>query len=182
MQVSGQRPGRRSGPWNRLLCRSAPVLSRYTAPGLLRLTGACRASRRPVLRRSARAGRRAGLVRACGRGRLPDRSASSHQGAAEAATGCAPPARRIEDWPGRCRGQRRCAWVWTLHERRCHVAGGVPGGPSQGLDLAELVMYLSWTGDVLVVDPPYTCAGNAPDHQAARSGCGCGERGARTAD
>jgi len=35
--------------------------------------------------------------------------------------------RRIEDWPGRCRGQRRCAWVWTLHERRCHVAGGVPG-------------------------------------------------------
>ncbi len=47
---------------------------------------------RPVLRRSARAGRRAGLVRACGRGRLADRSASSHRGAAEAVTGCAPPA------------------------------------------------------------------------------------------
>ena len=29
MQVSGQRPGRRSGPRNRLLCQSAPVLSRY---------------------------------------------------------------------------------------------------------------------------------------------------------
>jgi hypothetical protein len=31
MQVSGQRPGKASGPRNRLLCRSAPVLSRYAA-------------------------------------------------------------------------------------------------------------------------------------------------------
>jgi hypothetical protein len=26
-------------------------------------------------------------------------------------------------------------------------------------------MYLSWTDDVLVVYPPYTCAGNAPDRE-----------------
>ena len=58
----GQRPGRRSGPWNRSLCRSAPVLSRYPGTRTARLTGACRASRvGPVLRRSAPAGRRAGL-------------------------------------------------------------------------------------------------------------------------
>ena len=83
---------------------------------------------------------------------------------------------------------RAVAWpatlrvVWMLHERRCHVAGGRSRRPSQGQGLAELVMYLSSTGDVLVVDPPYTCAGNAPDHQAARSDRGGGERGARTAD
>jgi len=38
MQVSGQRPGRRSGPRNRLLCRSAPVLSHYPGAGTARLT------------------------------------------------------------------------------------------------------------------------------------------------
>jgi len=41
---SGQHPGRRSGPRNRLLCRSAPVCPRYTGIGPARLTGACRAS------------------------------------------------------------------------------------------------------------------------------------------
>ena len=44
-----------SGPRNRLLCRSAPVLSRYTGTRTARLTGACRASRAGrFLRRSAR--------------------------------------------------------------------------------------------------------------------------------
>ena len=45
MQVSGQRPGRRSGPRNRLLCQSVPVLSLSAAPRADRLTGAFRASR-----------------------------------------------------------------------------------------------------------------------------------------
>jgi len=33
----------------------------------------------------------------------------------------------------------------TPRERRRHVARGSPGVPSQGLDQAEPVMYLSWT-------------------------------------
>ena len=45
-----------------------------------------------------------------------------------------------------------------VRERRRHAARGVPGVPSQGLDLVEPVMYLSWTGDVPIVYPPYTCA------------------------
>ena len=36
--------------------------------------------------------------------------------------------------------------------------------PLQGLDLVEPVMYLSWTDDVPIVYPPYTCAtGNVQD-------------------
>ena len=51
-----------------------------------------------------------------------------------------PPSGRL----ARCRGERYCARVWTPHQPRHHSAK-VPGGPSQGLDLAEPVMYLSWT-------------------------------------
>lgn len=61
-----------------------------------------------------------------------------------------PPDRRL----ARCRGQRRCAWIWMLNERRRHVAGAFLVPALSGLDLAEPVMYLSWTGDLLVVDPP----------------------------
>ncbi len=64
--------------------------------------------------------------------------------------------RRVEDWPGRCCGQRRYARVWTLHERRCHVAGGVPGALlrdwiwlSWSFTCRVLVMYLSWTRRIL---------------------------------
>src|SRR5271165_5333097 len=53
-----------------------------------------------------------------------------------------PPSGRL----ARCRGERHCARVWTLHQRRHHVAR-VPGVPSQGLDLVEPLMYLSWTDD-----------------------------------
>ena len=93
MQVSGQRPGRRSGPWNRLLCRSAPVLSRYAGARTARLTGACRASRTagspPFCSRWTagwscsypRLGQAAASARA-----IPSRAAT------EAVTGCAPPA------------------------------------------------------------------------------------------
>ncbi len=35
---------------------------------------------------------------------------------------------------------------------------GFPDIPSQGLDLVEPVMYLSWTGDVPVVHPSYSRA------------------------
>ena len=63
----------------------------------------------------------------------------------------------------RCRGERHCARIWTLRERRRHAAR-VPNVPSQGLDLVEPVMYLSWTDDVPIVYPPYTCAtGNVQD-------------------
>jgi hypothetical protein len=35
------------------------------------------------------------------------------------------------------------------------------------MDPVEPVMYLSWTGDVPVMYPPYTQADDAPDHEAA---------------
>ena len=106
---------------------------------------------RPVLRRAARAGRRAGLVRTRGRGRLPDRPAQSHRGCHGGGDRVRAARRRVEDWHGAvasdaARGSGRCA------------SGGVmpqefPGIPFQGLDLVEPVMYLSWTGDAPVVHP-----------------------------
>ena len=53
-------------------------------------------------------------------------------------------------------------------EPRRHVAR-VPGVPGQGLDPAEPVMYLSWTGDGPVMYLPYTCAG--PLCRAGSRGC-----------
>ena len=44
---------------------------------------------------------------------------------------------------------------------------GFPGVPGQGLDPAEPVIYLSWTGDGPVMYLPYTCAGDALDHEDA---------------
>jgi hypothetical protein len=81
-----------------------------------------------------------------GRGGQP---APSHRGGTEAVIECAA-CRRVEGWHG---GERHRAWVWTPHERRHHVAR-VPGVPSQGLDLVEPVMYLSWTDDVPIVYRP----------------------------
>jgi hypothetical protein len=57
--------------------------------------------------------------------------------------------RRVEDWHGvvvsdAARGSGRCASGGVMPH-------GFPGVPSQGLDLVEPVMYLSWTGDVPVV-------------------------------
>jgi len=76
-----QRPGKTSGAYNRSLCRSAPVLSHYPGAGTARLT-MCRTSRPTgsVLRRPARARRRAGLVRVRGWGGLPYRPAPSDRG------------------------------------------------------------------------------------------------------
>jgi hypothetical protein len=89
--------------------------------------------------------------------------------------------RRVEDWHGAVASDAagrsgRCASGGVMPQR------GSRYPPSQGLDLVELVRYLSWTGDAPVVHPPYTCSGNAPDREAARSArCGC-ERDARTAE
>ena len=176
-------PGKASGPWNRLLCRSVPVLSRYpgtrTAPSDWCLPCIPAAGSPPFC--SSWAGRSCPCLR-------PGQAAGSarviHHGAAEAVTECAPPV------AGYRRLARAVLWPATLRvgldaprAALTNVAGAFPV-PFSGLDLTELVVYLSWTDDVLVVDPPYTCAGNAPDHchQAARSSCSCGERGARTAD
>jgi len=43
-------------------------------------------------------------------------------------------------------------------------------------------MYPSWTGDGPVMYLPYTCAGDAPDHEAAMPACGRCERDVQSAD
>jgi hypothetical protein len=53
---SGQRPGGTSGAYNRSLCRSAPVLSRYPGAGAAHLTDVPDIPVGSVLRRLARAG------------------------------------------------------------------------------------------------------------------------------
>jgi hypothetical protein len=88
--------------------------------------------------------------------------------------------RRVEDWRGAAASDTVCAGRDVARAAASFRKG--PDVPSQGLDLVGPVMYLSWTDDVPVVYPPYTCAGNAPDHEAARSACGCCERGARAAE
>ena len=199
-------PGTCGSCWPRAGCRSAGSRRRasWSAGRCWRPTTTCAPSTPPGCSASMRCSStrvRPRWVRArcaptalsgrCGRppprtcpGRLPDRPASSHHGAAEAVIECAPPV------AGYRRLARAVPWPATLRvgldaprAALTNVAGAVPV-PFSGLDLTELVVYLSWTDDVLVVDPPYTCTGDAPDHchQAARSGCSCGERGARTAD
>ena len=164
MQVSGQRPGRKERSAEPL---ALPIRARFVPlpgrPDCTVLLVYALASRRPVLRRSSPTGRRAGLVRACGRGQAAGSARvipSRRRGGVDRVRAAR---RRIEDWPGRCRGERHCARVWTLHERRHHVAR-VPAVSSPGLDLVEPVIYLSWTDDVPIVYPPYTCAtGNVQD-------------------
>jgi hypothetical protein len=63
--------------------------------------------------------------------------------------------RRVEDWHGAvasdtARGSGLCVNSVIMSQ-------GFPGIPSQGLDLAEPVMYLSWTDDVPIVYRPYSC-------------------------
>jgi hypothetical protein len=58
---------------------------------------------------------------------------------------------RVEDWPGAvvsdaAGGSGRCASGRVMPQGRSRI-------PSQGLDLAEPIMYLSWTGDAPVVHP-----------------------------
>ena len=54
--------------------------------------------------------------------------------------------------------------------------------PPLGLDPAEPVAYLSWTGDApVVMYPPYSCAGDRPEHEAEVPACGCSERDSRPA-
>lgn len=66
----------------------------------------------------------------------------------------------------------------ALQERRRRAARA-PNVPGQGLDPAEPVMYLPWTGDRPVMYPPYTCAGDTPGSPGREVRlCRC-ERGAR---
>ena len=66
----------------------------------------------------------------------------------------------------------------ALQERRRRAAR-VPNVPGQGLDPAEPVMYLPWTGVRPVMYPPYTCAGDTPGSPGREVRlCRC-ERGAR---
>jgi hypothetical protein len=113
-------------------------------------------------------------------GRLPHWPAPSHRGCHGGGDRVRVAHRRVEDWHGAVVSDAigvsgRCASGGVMPQ-------GFPGIPSQGLDLVEPVTYLSWTGDVPVMHPLYTCAGNAPDHEAARSACGGCKRGARTAE
>src|SRR5712691_3825412 len=89
------------------------------------------------------------------------------ESATEAVTDCESPAAGWKTGTVAWRATLRASLDAARATASCRK--GVPGVPSQGLDLAESVVYLSWTGDVPVVYPPYTCAGNAPDHEAARS-------------
>jgi hypothetical protein len=102
------------------------------------------------LRRPAAPGRQADLVRTRNRGGQPDQPAPSHQGCTEAVVESAPPA---VGWNtgARCRGERHCAGLDSARAAStCRKGFGVP---SQGLDVVEPVMYLSWTDDVPIVYP-----------------------------
>jgi hypothetical protein len=119
-----------------------------------RLTGGCRASR---------AGRFSAVLLQLGGGLVlfvPVAGAGCWIGprhpigvATEAVTECVSPAAGWKTGTVPWRATLR-ARVWTLDERRRHVAGVFLVPALSGLDLAEPVMYLSWTSDVLVVDPP----------------------------
>ena len=135
----GQRPGKTSGAYNRSLCRSTPVLSHYPGAGTARLTDDCRASRAgSVLRRPARAGRRAGLVRpAAGAGcRISPRHPI------KAVAGTSDRARRRRDGrPARRRGARIC----VLSERPRRTAAGFPGAALLGLTIFNGGGYRVWS-------------------------------------
>ena len=74
-----------------------------------------------------------------------------------------------EDWHGAvagdaARGSGRCTSGGVMPQ-------GFPSIPSQGLDLVEPVMHLSWTGDVPVVHPPCSRAtGNVQDERLTLMG------------
>jgi hypothetical protein len=75
----------------------------------------------------------------------------------------------VEDWHGAvlsdaARGSGRCASGGVRPQ-------GFPGIPSQGLDLVEPVMDLSWTDDVPVVNPLYSrVTGNVQDERLTLMG------------
>ena len=121
----------------------------------------CRTSRPAgsVLRRPARAGRRAGLVRACGRGGLPDRC---HPHRIEAAV------EALAECPSLPPGWK--TGTAALRERR-YRAARVPNVPVRDWIRQSRSMCLPWTGDRPVmyrrIPAPVTCL----DHQAAKSAC-----------
>ncbi len=78
------------------------------------------------------------------------------EAATEAVTGCASPAAGWKTGTAPWRATLRADLDAARAAASCRK--GFPVSPCQGLDLVEPVMYLSWTGDVPVVHPPYTCA------------------------
>ena len=156
-----QRPGKTSGACNRSLCPSTPVLSGYPGTRTARLTGAC-----PCIA----VGRFFAVLLALGSGLVlfvpgPESGACTAGDPIEpcdgkrAAPGCPSP-------PGWETGM--AVWRAALRARTsCSGVPGVPGVPGQGLNPVEPDMYLSWTGGVPVIYPPYTCGGDSPDHEPA---------------
>ncbi len=124
---------------------------------------------RPVLRRSARAGRRLVLfVPATATGcRIGPRHLI--EAATEAVAECAPPAAGWKTgaapWRATVRADLDAARAAASCRKgsRCPRSGTGSGEAGQGLDPVKPVMYLSWTSDVLVMYLPYTCAADTPD-------------------
>ena len=168
MQVSGQRPGKTSGAYNRSLCRSAPVLSHYPGAGTVRLTDvpdipAGRSGSSPSCSRRA-----AGWPWSCLR---PGRAAGSAR--------TLPSRLPLRRWPG----ARRCRWDGRPAQPRCGSGGVVPQGfpmsPVRDRIRQGRSMCLPWTGDRPVIHPPYTWAGDMPGSPGREVRlCRC-ERGAR---
>ena len=154
---SGQRPGGTSGAYNRSLCRSTPVLSHYPGAGTARLT-MCRTSGRPasVLRRPARAGRRAGLAAGAG-----CRIGPHHpiQAPIEAFGRVPVAAAGMEDRHSRAAG----AAASCRKGSRCPRSGTGSGRAGQ-CACRGLVVDLSCTRRI---PAPVTCL----DYQAAKSAC-----------
>ena len=113
-----QRPGKTSGACNRSLCQFVSVLSDYMGVRTARLTGACQASRAAGSPPFCSGWAAAGLVRTCGRGRLPDRPAPSRRGCHGGGERCA---RRPRVEGGTV--------PWRVTLRAASYRNGVPGVP-----------------------------------------------------
>lgn len=150
MQVSGQRPGETSGAYNRSLCRSAPVLSRYRAAD-------SRAFRSAGSSLSSRARRRAGLVRTRGPGGLAG-SGPRHLIETPRRDDRVCVAGHRDGRPAGRRGKRRCARIWTLRQAAASCSKGFPMFPVR--DWIRRSRSCTWSG--LVLDLSCTCRIPAP--------------------
>jgi hypothetical protein len=135
------------------------------AGGAVRGT-ACFVVRRPFFPlRGHLTARRTGACRA-------SRSASSSPSCSRWAVGCSCSYPRL----GQAAGSP------ALSHRGCPEVVTEYASPPLGVDPVEPVVYLSWTDDAPVMYPPYTCADDAPVHEATMPVCGCCERDSWSAD
>ena len=132
------------------------------APGLLVWLVHATYPGRPVLRRSARTGRRAGLVRTRGRGGLPDRPAPSLRGRHGGGDRVRVARRRVEDWHGAVASDT-AGGSGLCTSGGSHVARGSRCPPvrdwiwlSRSCTRRGLMMYLSCTRRIPA--PRNTCA------------------------